>query len=135
VSLFAVDLLELVVLYSDHSRCGWSYVFNIIVISGHCGVCMYVCVVAAVLLMCSGGVMSFLVSCDGHIILLFGLLARVLRTYSFLYCCTSVGTCVLFGTSCLCSVRGCILSFLLVGFVLVVMVGGAAGCSLFSRWR
>jgi hypothetical protein len=36
--------------------------------------------------------MSLLVSCRGPNILLFGLLARVLCTHSFLYSCTSVGT-------------------------------------------
>jgi hypothetical protein len=35
-------LRELVVLYSNHSRCGLFYVFNIIVISKHCGACMCV---------------------------------------------------------------------------------------------
>jgi hypothetical protein len=37
-------LLELAVLCPNHSSCGWSYVFNIIVISWHCGVCVCLCV-------------------------------------------------------------------------------------------
>jgi hypothetical protein len=52
------------VLWSDPFRCGGPYVFNIIVISGHCDVCfMYVCVCGfCCCTYVGGGVFSFLVS-------------------------------------------------------------------------
>jgi hypothetical protein len=80
------------VVYSDPSRCGWSYAFNIIiVISGCYDVCTYVCVrgFCCCFTYVCGGVFSFSVSRCGGIVQLFGFhyVYRALPRFVLLHVC------------------------------------------------